>query len=71
MYTCEHCYREFEEKDMIKNLGGRVSDSCRTCYDMIGKGGGYGDSTYSEDDINNWFEGRIERKLAFKAKQNE
>jgi len=51
---CKTCYREFPEDQMAS------AEECQTCKDMIGKGDGYG-KQYTDEQVEEWFEGTIER----------
>ena len=60
-YTCHICWREFDEKDMKKNVMGISTEMCNTCYSIIGKGPGYAESI-SDEEAEKWFEGTTERR---------
>ena len=61
LVICKTCYRASLEKEMMRNVAGRLTDQCKKCYDIIGKGPGY-DSAVSEEEANKWFEDSNERK---------
>jgi hypothetical protein len=61
-YICQTCYRELEEKGMKHNNAGLPSDQCVTCYQMIGKGVGYGSGIYSDKEIDDWLTDYDKRK---------
>ena len=58
---CKLCYREVEEEDMQKNFVGEITDYCRTCSAIIGKGSGYSGSM-SNEQADKWLTGIDERK---------
>lgn len=62
MYSCTTCYREFNEDNMVRNASGRISELCKTCKEILGKGPGYAYTSSKEFD-EKWFEGIDERKL--------
>lgn len=66
-YICKLCYREFNESEMVKNVAGSITDYCRTCNDILGKGVGYAD-TMSEEEINLWLADTDKRKASIKDK---
>lgn len=63
-FICTTCYRSFENKeDMVVNVSGEISNICKTCKNILGKGAGYADKS-SDDFSEKWFEGIEERKSA-------
>lgn len=60
--VCKTCFREYRDPSfMQKNASGEISDQCKTCYDMIGKGPGYS-SLHTDAEVEIWFEGTKERR---------
>lgn len=67
-YICKLCYREFNESEMIKNIIGEITDYCRTCNGILGKGVGYG-NTMSEQQIDEWLTDIDKRKKLLKKNE--
>ena len=60
-HICKICYREFSEDRMKKNFAGNIIEQCIYCYDLIGKGPGYG-SSLNDKEAETWLKGAVDRK---------
>lgn len=58
---CKTCYRTSKETEMQRNLMGEISETCVTCYSIIGKGPGYDDNA-SDVFAEEWYKGTAERR---------
>lgn len=62
---CKNCWRQEPEIELVLNAAQNKSTICRTCNDMIGKGAGYSDGIYSEEEINDWMISAKSRREAY------
>ena len=69
MHTCKTCYRQFNDSGMKENAAGKISDMCRNCYEIVGKGPGY-DSAHSDKEVEEWFTGTRERREELELKKD-